>query len=189
MKTKNKSTKTTAKAKTATTRTAAKKQAVKKAAKTPVSKSEQKKKFPGYPPYNASDDITNKGKRIDADIEDTTLSNARTEAKIINKSAKITNQSTSIESDEENEISTDPYNITKEDLEAIGSEELEELNMDGGDDEGLKHRVNPVDFAGSDLDIPAEDQDNSESPGSEDEENKNYSIGGDNHNDLEEDQS
>jgi hypothetical protein len=42
--------------------------------------------------------------------------------------------------------------------------------------------------SGSDLDIPgAELDDNQESIGSEDEENNYYSLGGDNHNDLEED--
>jgi len=44
------------------------------------------------------------------------------------------------------------------------------------------------DVSGSDLDIPgAELDDNQENVGSEDEENNYYSLGGDNHNDLEED--
>lgn len=44
------------------------------------------------------------------------------------------------------------------------------------------------DKSGSDLDIPgAELDDELEDVGSEDEENNGYSIGGDNHNDLEED--
>lgn len=44
------------------------------------------------------------------------------------------------------------------------------------------------DVSGNDLDIPgAELDDNQENIGSEDEENNYYSIGGDNHNDLEED--
>ncbi|HOZ75597.1 MAG TPA: hypothetical protein PLS51_12285 [Flavobacterium sp.] len=45
------------------------------------------------------------------------------------------------------------------------------------------------DVSGSDLDIPGTELDDSlEAVGSEDEENNYYSIGGDNHNDLEEDQ-
>lgn len=45
------------------------------------------------------------------------------------------------------------------------------------------------DMSGSDLDIPGAELDDSlEEVGSEDEENNYYSIGGDNHNDLEEDQ-
>lgn len=44
------------------------------------------------------------------------------------------------------------------------------------------------DKSGDDLDIPGSDlDDNSEDIGSEDEENNYYSLGGDNHNDLEED--
>ncbi|AWW00742.1 hypothetical protein DJ013_00680 [Arcticibacterium luteifluviistationis] len=44
------------------------------------------------------------------------------------------------------------------------------------------------DMSGDDLDVPgAELDDQQESVGSEDEENNYYSIGGDNHNDLEED--
>ena len=44
------------------------------------------------------------------------------------------------------------------------------------------------DITGSDLDIPgAELDDNQENIGSEDEENNYYSLGGDEHNDLEED--
>jgi hypothetical protein len=44
------------------------------------------------------------------------------------------------------------------------------------------------DMSGSDLDIPGSElDDNQEMIGSEDEENNFYSIGGDNHNDLEED--
>jgi hypothetical protein len=44
------------------------------------------------------------------------------------------------------------------------------------------------DFSGDDLDIPGSDSDDDlEMTGDEDEENSYYSLGGDNHNDLEED--
>ena len=44
------------------------------------------------------------------------------------------------------------------------------------------------DHSGSDLDIPGSElDDDQENTGSEDEENNGYSIGGDNHNNLEED--
>lgn len=77
----------------------------------------------------------------------------------------------------ENEI-TNKGDITREDLEALGPVDL---SMDMGDDEDLKHREFPVDFSASDLDIPGTDlDDESESYGSEDEENNHYSIGGDN---------
>ena len=59
--------------------------------------------------------------------------------------------------------------------------------MDMGDDEQLKHRDRPVDFTGKDLDIPGSElDDEAEETGAEDEENNSYSIGGDNHDDLEE---
>ncbi len=46
------------------------------------------------------------------------------------------------------------------------------------------------DMSGDDLDVPGSElDDQQESVGSEDEENNYYSIGGDNHNDLEEDES
>jgi len=74
--------------------------------------------------------------------------------------------------------------VTKEDLEALGPPDL---SMDMGDDEDLKHRVYPLDFTGKDLDVPgAELDDEQEKKGSEDEENNSYSIGGDNHDKLEE---
>ncbi|AYB35758.1 hypothetical protein D4L85_29315 [Chryseolinea soli] len=75
--------------------------------------------------------------------------------------------------------------VTKDDLQALGDTELE---SDEGDDELLKKRIYPVDFSGEDLDIPGvEDDDASERIGSEDEENNSYSLGGDDHEDLEED--
>jgi len=74
-------------------------------------------------------------------------------------------------------------NLTEEDIEALGPEEL---SMDGGDDELLKHRVYPVDFTGEDLDVPGSELDDlSESIGSEDEENNIYSVGGDRSDNLE----
>jgi hypothetical protein len=77
--------------------------------------------------------------------------------------------------------------LTKEDLEALGPRDL---SMDLGDDEQLKHREHGVHFSADDLDIPgAELDDENEMIGSEDEENNAYSLGGDNHEDLEEDPS
>ena len=77
--------------------------------------------------------------------------------------------------------------LTKEDRRALGSDGL---NSDEGDDDQLRNRVTPVDFAGKDLDIPGSELDDaSESIGAEDEENNSYSLGGDNHEDLEEDRS
>jgi len=61
---------------------------------------------------------------------------------------------------------------------------LKEKNLEG---EYELNEKNPNDVSDSNLDIPgAELDDQQEAIGSEDEENNYYSIGGDNHNDLEE---
>lgn len=60
---------------------------------------------------------------------------------------------------------------------------VEEEDVEIEDQEELKE-----DELGSDLDVPGSElDDQQESVGSEDEENNYYSIGGDDHNDLEED--
>jgi len=55
--------------------------------------------------------------------------------------------------------------------------------------EGLSNEKNfSQDMSGDDLDVPGSElDDQQESIGSEDEENNYYSLGGDNHNDLDED--
>jgi hypothetical protein len=159
--------------------------AKKKILKSPVKKIKEtaKSEFPGYPLYAAADDIMNRSERIDADIEHP------------KGSPQIETYKPSIDTEEEeNEINSRPFKnskrdseVTKEDREALGTSNLE---SDGGDDEDLKKRTAPVDFSGNDLDVPGvEDDDQQESVGSEDEENNSYSIGGDDHNDLEEDKS
>lgn len=80
-----------------------------------------------------------------------------------------------------------------EDIYAMGKE----TELDPEDTSKLKSadyggKFNEKDFlqdkSGSDLDIPGSDlDDEQENIGSEDEENNGYSLGGDNHNDLEED--
>lgn len=90
-------------------------------------------KFPGYPAYPASEDITYRGEQEDLDVEKVTRS-----ARINNELAR--------------ESSVDPSEL----------------------DEGL-------DVPGADLD------DSNEMIGEEDEENNYYSLGGDRHEDLEED--
>ena len=73
--------------------------------------------------------------------------------------------------------------ITKEDMEALGPKDL---SMDGGEDEQLKQRVDPVDFDGTELDIPGRGlDDDQEDRGAEDEENNHYSLGSDDNDQLE----
>lgn len=72
------------------------------------------------------------------------------------------------------EIDTRESRLTRDDLEALGPRDM---SMDGGDDEReLMHREYPVDFSGSDLDIPGSElDDDEEAIGEEDEENNSYS--------------
>ena len=95
-------------------------------------------KFPGYPPYPASEDIYNNYEKIDAPDHEAPAERKKRALPL-----------------------TDNFN-----------------EKDYNDD-----------YTGADLDIPgAELDDEQEANGSEDEENNYYSLGGDNHNDLEEDQ-
>lgn len=82
--------------------------------------------------------------------------------------------------------SEDIYNMGKEETE-IDPEDITRKKTPV--DEGKFNEKNfNQDKSGSDLDIPGSElDDDQEAIGSEDEENNGYSIGGDNHNDLEED--
>lgn len=141
--------------------------------------------FPGYPPYPASEDITRNSKRIDADIEDLSLSKAVT-PKLKKPVAKKLKRKTADDLVDES-LKKSSNDLTKEDYEALGPKDL---SLDMGDDEGLKHRASPIDFSAKDMDIPGSELDDDlEAIGSEDEENNAYSLGGDNHENLEEDQS
>jgi hypothetical protein len=85
--------------------------------------------------------------------------------------------------------------------EDIFSKYKEEENLNPEDisksktlnEDGVAGKNNEKDFqedlSGGDLDVPGSElDDEQESNGSEDEENSYYSLGGDNHNDLDEDQ-
>jgi hypothetical protein len=77
--------------------------------------------------------------------------------------------------------------ITKEDKKALG-DKSGNLRNDGGDDSLLKNRKKPVDFEGKDLDVPGRKlPENKTKKKLKDEENQLYSLGGDEHEDLEED--
>lgn len=88
-----------------------------------------------------------------------------------------------------------PLYPPSEDIYSKGKKEMslnpEDLSKKKAPNEG-KSDSNEKDFeddmSGDDLDIPGSElDDQQESVGSEDEENNYYSLGGDNHNDLEED--
>jgi hypothetical protein len=159
-----------------------KKKAPKASPKTESDKSEQKE-FPGYPLYPTSEDITQRGKQVPADLEDSSLQGNNP----VMKAARTENTAKELDTEENADEPQSEFDVTSEDLEALGPKDL---SMDMGEDEGLRHRSIPVDFSGEDLDVPgSEDDDLGEASGSEDEENNSYSIGGDRHEDLEEDPS
>ncbi len=120
--------------------------------------------FPGYPLYPKSEDIYNKGKE-EQDIDPEDIS----KRKEVPKKKQYREDSDS--SLYEEEMLTN--------LNVSGAELADEDDIINSEDE---------DDIIDDLDIPgAELDDEDENIGSEDEENNYYSLGGDNHNDLEED--
>ncbi|MBK6484983.1 MAG: hypothetical protein IPG01_18060 [Chitinophagaceae bacterium] len=158
------------------------------------------KELEGYPHYPAGEDIMNPGNAMEQiELSEEKISQSvssmpkkesapKTEA---NKSS-----STDEEEDEEEEEEIEDggeeirgaedseTNITREDLIAL---DTEALNLPEGDDAPLRKRPVPVDMSGDELDIPGSElDDEAEMIGSEDEENNAYSIGGDRHDDLEE---
>lgn len=152
-------------------------------AKSAKDKGKNAKEFPGYPKYPANEDIMNKA--TNAERVDVNLENAGNNIQAPKTSAipdESTQDTGGIDIEQGNES-----DVTEEDLQALGPKDL---SMDMGEDEQLKNRVWPVDFQGGDLDVPgSEDDDAREEVGAEDEENNPYSLGGDNHEDLEEDHS
>ncbi len=154
----------------------------KMAAKKSTHKSEDsEKEFPGYPKYGAEEDITRNAKRIDENLDDEVLTQVKHNEEP--KPSKVAPDEGLLD---EQPKSKSKFDVTDEDLEALGPKDL---SLDMGDDEQLKHRNRPVDFTGKDLDVPGTELDDEEEDrGSEDEENNIYSLGGDDKSNLEESQ-
>jgi hypothetical protein len=150
----------------------------------PVKSIQSNQEFPGYPKYNADEDITRKATRVDENLDDEVLTQVKH-----NKNPKLNPDESQTDPIDDSNIEnnqTDNFNVTNEDLEALGPKDL---SMDMGDDEQLKHRTRPVDFTANDLDIPGSElDDEQEAKGSEDEENNSYSLGGDDKENLDEGQ-
>ena len=135
--------------------------------------------FPGYPPYPPEDDIVRSGTRVEGNFGDDGFDESNPKNVVVAAPSDANKQSIP-----EDEPEASEFDVTEEDLEALGPVDL---SLDLGEDEQLKQRTNPVDFAAGDLDVPgSSDDDAQEDIGSEDEENNSYSLGGDAHSDLEE---
>ncbi len=137
--------------------------------------------FPGYPHYPANEDIMNSkaNERVNLDVENLSRSKA-VSSPLMEKPvtpAQAENENTvldDIEDDVAQVKEIDETDITEEDLIALGEE---------GTNFSAAETLSDVD-----LDIPgAEDDDANEEIGEEDEENNYYSLGGDAHENLEED--
>jgi len=83
----------------------------------------------------------------------------------------------------------DIYNQAQQE-EDIDTEDISKRkDSSENDNDGLNEKDFDDDLSGDDLDVPGSElDDEQEAIGNEDEENNYYSLGGDNHNDLEEDQ-
>ncbi len=82
--------------------------------------------------------------------------------------------------------SQDIYNVDKKEIE-INPEDISKTKESNKNDGINNEKDFNQDKSGSDLDIPGSElDDEQEKNGNEDEENNGYSIGGDNHNNLEE---
>jgi hypothetical protein len=144
--------------------------------------------LPGYPHYPPEEDIMNPQtgfKKIYADDE--IANSKRLSSRNINKPDESSDNPRN-EGDDIRIVHGTEADVTREDLQNLGPREGDH---DPGDDE-LVHansRVDEVPNEG-DLDVPGSDlDDNEEELGEEDEENNYYSLGGDRHENLEEDQS
>jgi hypothetical protein len=145
---------------------------------------EEEKDFPGYPHYPANEDILNQpdAERVDVDVENLSRSNTQTSSALPDASVKTPaadEQAPAVgDMDDDIMVEGTDADVTPDDLIALG-----EKDADFGRREELS-------ATGDDLDVPgAEDDDSNEEIGEEDEENNYYSLGGDAHENLEEDKS
>jgi hypothetical protein len=139
--------------------------------------------FPGYPHYPAKEDIMNSkdNERVDLNVENFSRSKEAA-SNLPDRSVKT----------KEAESDTPPLADVDADAEDIGI--VSGTDSDLTEDDLIALGENETDFGrreqltGDDLDVPgAEEDDANEEIGEEDEENNYYSLGGDSHEDLEED--
>jgi hypothetical protein len=163
--------------------------------------------FPGYPHYPAKEDIMDKrtgNHKVDADLENVSSSNKTGVSQRYpadNNSNNEDASSTDSEGDDLGIKEGTEADVTEEDKRILDNLDnaytqdnvnlaratLDNTDFDGDElnEEGFGERL-----SGSDLDIPEEtDETTITAMGQGDEENKYYSIGGDRHDDLEEDVS
>lgn len=139
---------------------------------------EQKDKYPGYPHYPAREDITNPD-------------NNEGKLPLREEAGAGANTTAPRASDNDADVTADDLrtlDAAESNMDTIDSESLQRSLLDATDDEGDPlNEATPGDISGADLDVPgSEDDDSDEALGEEDEENNYYSLGGDNHENQEE---
>lgn len=143
--------------------------------------------FPGYPHYPAKEDIMSPNsemERVSLDVENLSPSGRNANEALRNPmSNEPATDATSSTDDEELSIATgsgSEADVTKDDLIALGGTRFS--------DNDLQNTARSSVGSADDLDIPGSELDNpNEEIGEEDEENNYYSLGGDRHENLEED--
>ena len=150
-----------------------------------MEKNSNNNKFPGYPHYPANEDITraenNNGQLHSTDYNSGPIigSDVAVDADImLGTEADVTEEERLLlEAGDQNVSTPDDVNLLFATLDSTDSDG-DPLNEPDG---ALR------DFTGSSLDVPGSElDDDAEDIGEEDEENNYYSLGGDNHEDLEE---
>lgn len=149
--------------------------------------------FPGYPHYPASEDImsTSKEKRVDVDVEN--LPKRGSDVKVDLTSMPADSGSSKTEPARVGDMDDDDVVIVPGTDADVTSEDMQILEGDFDDTEQPRNRVkldriDEDDDIDEDLDIPGTEMDDAnESIGEEDEENNYYSLGGDRHENLDED--
>jgi hypothetical protein len=162
--------------------------------------------FPGYPHYPAKEDIMDKrtgNHKVDADLENVSSSN-KTGVSQRYTADNDTGKEESVSSDDNDDLGIKEgteADVTEEDKKILDNFDnaytqdnvnlaratLDSSDFDGDElnEDGFGERL-----SGSDLDVPGEtDETRTTAMGQGDEENKYYSIGGDRHDDLEENSS
>lgn len=148
------------------------------------------KDLPGYPHYPSSEDITNPSnglRKVDTDVEN--LANSSRLSSLAANEERTQPAEARTDEEDDDDLRIVPgteADVTEEDLILLGDKDGDQ---DMNDDEMIKGNAR-VDFVEQedDLDVPGSDEDDDiEELGEEDEENNYYSLGGDRHENLEDD--
>lgn len=145
--------------------------------------------FPGYPHYPAKEDIMDQrtgSHQVDLNMEN--LASARNASSVSQRFVRTQEgqRNTASENRQPAEANQDDLGIRSGNEADVSNDDLDVLNS-SNDEIGTPQNVSNEDL-NTDLDIPGSElDDENERIGEEDEENNYYSLGGDRHENLEED--